>query len=348
MTRQNGEQPTRRLTVAELLAQHGKADVAGGGGRRHRRRAPEDDADAELTTTAPQEIIDRIHAEQPGVDWNSRRSNGHGVDPALDTPTRATPKAAPRSAPPPPPPVAKPAPPVAQPAKPQPPKPAMQPPPMPPQAAAPAAAPQAPRWQRPPERNLHERKAPERKPPDPEMDAIVDRLNGSRQSLAPVPPPPAPRRPLRHAEPMTDEFATVGEETDLAEDLEYEDEYDEYGYDDVDVVEDEDLDEPQLLTHDDDAEAPEEAERTPGQEWLAVGAQLALGVVGGAAVWLLFNWLWNSLPAVALAAALVVTAGLVWIVRNIRKAEDMQSTVLAVLVGLVVTVSPAALLLLSR
>jgi len=44
----------------------------------------------------------------------------------------------------------------------------------------------------------------------------------------------------------------------------------------------------------------------------------------------------------------VVTAGLVWIVRKIRKAEDMQTTLLAVLVGLVVTVSPAMLLLLSR
>lgn len=151
---------------------------------------------------------------------------------------------------------------------------------------------------------------------------------------------------------MTDEFAVV------EEDVEYEDDYlDDYEsfegaeYDDAQYEYDDELaeDEGQLLTHDEPAmDGAEEGERTPGQEWMQVGAQLALGVVGGAGVWLLFNWLWNSLPAIALALALVVTAGLVWIVRNIRKAEDMQSTVLAVLVGLVVTVSPAALLLLSR
>src|SRR5690606_8001219 len=96
------------------------------------------------------------------------------------------------------------------------------------------------------------------------------------------------------------------------------------------------------------ADEDEESEDSPAKQWLIVGVELALGVVGGAAVWLLFNWLWNQLPVVALATALVVTAGLVWIVRKIRKAEDMQTTLLAVLVGLVVTVSPAMLLLLSR
>ena len=79
-----------------------------------------------------------------------------------------------------------------------------------------------------------------------------------------------------------------------------------------------------------------------------MAGQLALGVVGGAAVWLGFNWLWVHLVVAALVAALVVIVGLVWIVRRIRKADDLQTTVLAVLVGLVVTVSPAALLLLGR
>jgi len=97
------------------------------------------------------------------------------------------------------------------------------------------------------------------------------------------------------------------------------------------------------------AEAEAEYDEPPaGKEWLAVAAQLTLGVVGGAGVWLLFNWLWMHIPALALGAALVVVVGLVWIVRKIRKAEDMQTTVLAVLVGVVVTVSPAALLLLGQ
>ncbi|MEV6911050.1 hypothetical protein [Amycolatopsis sp. NPDC051071] len=97
-------------------------------------------------------------------------------------------------------------------------------------------------------------------------------------------------------------------------------------------------------------EAPEEyAENaSPGKQWLALAGQLALGVVGGAGVWLGFNWLWVNLPAAALVAALLVIVALVWIVRKIRRADDLQTTVLAVLVGLVVTVSPAALLLVAR
>ena len=79
-----------------------------------------------------------------------------------------------------------------------------------------------------------------------------------------------------------------------------------------------------------------------------MGGQLALGVIGGAAIWLGFNWLWGFMPAAALVVALAVIVGLVLIVRKIRRAEDLQTTFLAVLVGLVVTVSPAALLLLNK
>ncbi|MFI6024044.1 hypothetical protein [Amycolatopsis magusensis] len=89
-------------------------------------------------------------------------------------------------------------------------------------------------------------------------------------------------------------------------------------------------------------------EASPGKQWLVMGAQLGLGVIGGAGVWLGFNWLWDRLPGAALIAALVVIVALVWIVWKIRRATDPQTTVLAVLVGLVVTVSPAALLLLSK
>jgi hypothetical protein len=97
-----------------------------------------------------------------------------------------------------------------------------------------------------------------------------------------------------------------------------------------------------------DLEDDEDRERSPVREWLVMLGQLALGVIGGAGVWLGFNWLWGFLPAAALGAAVVVIVVLVLIVRKIRRAEDLQTTVLAVLVGLVVTVSPAALLLLNR
>jgi hypothetical protein len=121
-----------------------------------------------------------------------------------------------------------------------------------------------------------------------------------------------------------------------------------YDYDDDPVDEyDDDLDE-DVVEDDLDEDAESRVQESPAKQWLMLGAQLALGVVGGAAVWLGFNWLWVQLPAAALIAALLVVAGLVWIVRKIRRAEDLQTTVLAVLVGLVVTVSPAALLLVSR
>lgn len=99
---------------------------------------------------------------------------------------------------------------------------------------------------------------------------------------------------------------------------------------------------------DEDEPRKPEREASPAKQWLSMAVQLALGVIGGAAVWLGFNWLWGQLPAGALVAALVVIVALVWIVRKIRRADDIQTMVLAVLVGLVVTVSPAALLLLSR
>jgi hypothetical protein len=160
-------------------------------------------------------------------------------------------------------------------------------------------------------------------------------------------PPPMPFAPGDRAartpipddlEPYEREFAEPGYPAD-GPDFEQDD----YGYEQADGYEDDEYDE----------EAPGPAaepvaEGSPGKQWLALAGQLALGVVGGAAVWLGFNWLWVNIPAAALIAALLVVVALVWIVRKIRRAEDLQTTVLAVLVGLVVTVSPAALLLVGR
>ncbi|MGH4012031.1 MAG: hypothetical protein ACRDTH_28380 [Pseudonocardiaceae bacterium] len=84
---------------------------------------------------------------------------------------------------------------------------------------------------------------------------------------------------------------------------------------------------------------------SPVRDWAVMVAQIGIGVVGGAALWLICEWLWQRMPVVALVVALVVITGLVWVVRRVRRAEDLQTTVIAVLVGLFVTVSPAALLL---
>ncbi len=90
------------------------------------------------------------------------------------------------------------------------------------------------------------------------------------------------------------------------------------------------------------------AEASPGQAWAAVVAQWIVGAIGGAALWVGFRFLWRELPVVALAAAVLVTVGLVLVVRALLRNNDMRTTVFAVLVGLLLTVSPAILVLLGR
>ncbi|MBV9315267.1 MAG: hypothetical protein JO100_16385 [Pseudonocardia sp.] len=82
--------------------------------------------------------------------------------------------------------------------------------------------------------------------------------------------------------------------------------------------------------------------------WAGLIAQWLLGAVGGAALWVGFRYLWLHYPVAALIAAVLATAGLVLLVRAIRRSDDVQTTMLAVLVGLVVTISPAVLLLAVR
>ncbi|HWM58206.1 MAG TPA: hypothetical protein VNO83_10240, partial [Pseudonocardia sp.] len=122
------------------------------------------------------------------------------------------------------------------------------------------------------------------------------------------------------------------------------------GLDDLDQA---DLD----LAHDDPADqeprrrlgrmAAEAASGTAAA-WAIVLAQWLGGAVGGAALWIAFRFLWRSLPVVALAAAVLLTVGLVLLVRALLRTDGPRTTVLAVLVGLLITVSPAILVLLDR
>jgi hypothetical protein len=133
-----------------------------------------------------------------------------------------------------------------------------------------------------------------------------------------------------------------GESTQYVEGLEREDDYEDSRRS-IRSIEDE-----RPIGGDDFDDEDDDKPSSPVKEWLSMAGQLAIGVVGGAALWLGFNWLWGQLPAAALVVALVVIVGLVWVVRKIRRADDLQTTILTVLVGLVVTVSPAAMLLLNR
>jgi hypothetical protein len=85
-----------------------------------------------------------------------------------------------------------------------------------------------------------------------------------------------------------------------------------------------------------------------GQAWAAVLAQWIAGAVGGALLWVGFRYLWRHLPVVALAAAVVATVGLVVVVRMLLQNDDRRTTIFAVLVGLLLTISPAVLVLFGR
>jgi hypothetical protein len=89
-------------------------------------------------------------------------------------------------------------------------------------------------------------------------------------------------------------------------------------------------------------------DRSGLKAWAILIGQGLGGAIGGAVLWVGFRYLWLNLPVVALAAAVVATVGLVFVVRTIRGSEDLQTTMLAVLVGLIVTISPAVLLLAVR
>ncbi|WP_434452529.1 hypothetical protein [Lentzea sp. E54] len=126
------------------------------------------------------------------------------------------------------------------------------------------------------------------------------------------------------------EYAAYRAEDDYLADNDEEDDEGPAGLDDADEAEE---------------DPDDESQRSPGKEWLVMIGQLAVGVLGGAGLWLAFNFLWRTQAVAALVVALAVTVGLVLLVRKIRRADDLQTTLLAILVGLIVTVSPAAMLL---
>ncbi len=191
-------------------------------------------------------------------------------------------------------------------------------------------------------------------PPEPtteELPRVPGRIpvDGSMTGRRPVPGADSRTRIQPAYPPPHDPYADVPDE-DQYPGADSDDRYDSAEYEnlvDEDVREDRDYDRDLDELEDDDLDDDDRV-RSPAKEWAIMGGQLALGVIGGAAIWLGFNWLWGFMPAAALVAALAVIVGLVLIVRKIRRAEDLQTTFLAVLVGLVVTVSPAALLLLDK
>ncbi|NLG56380.1 MAG: hypothetical protein GX542_12180 [Rhodococcus sp.] len=107
--------------------------------------------------------------------------------------------------------------------------------------------------------------------------------------------------------------------------------------------------EDQIDLDDDVEESDDDTEREPDatREWLVLGGQGLAAVVAGALMFKGFEKLWDSLPWVALILAVLVITGLVAMVRILRRTEDMVSFVIAVIVGMVVTLGPLAFMLAS-
>ncbi|MER7081429.1 hypothetical protein ABT308_25055, partial [Saccharopolyspora kobensis] len=193
-------------------------------------------------------------------------------------------------------------------------------------ADAPPVPPTAPK-QTPPE-GLTEQlpRVPAAAPPDVESGTEV-------LAVPAAPPEPVEDEPKRADDDPYDFDSYEEPEPEYAEEDDYDPELP-AGMDADDYREDEPEEEP---------EPP-----SPAKEWGTLALQGVAGLVGGGAVWFGFRWLWGFHALAALAAALLFTGLLVLIAWKFLRNNDLQTILLAVLVGLFCTVSPAALLLISH
>ncbi|MBD0322275.1 MAG: hypothetical protein ICV72_02670 [Aldersonia sp.] len=89
----------------------------------------------------------------------------------------------------------------------------------------------------------------------------------------------------------------------------------------------------------------EGTEPSPARQWLALAGEAGVALVAGALLFKGFERLWDMLPWVALVLAVLVILSLVALVRVVRKTDDILSIVIAIVVGLFVTIGPLAFLL---
>ncbi len=81
------------------------------------------------------------------------------------------------------------------------------------------------------------------------------------------------------------------------------------------------------------------------RQWMILGGQSTGAAVAGMLLFKGFERMWEMLPWVALCLAMIVILGLVALVRILRRTDDILSTVIAVVVGIFVTLGPLAFLL---
>jgi F0F1-type ATP synthase assembly protein I len=90
-----------------------------------------------------------------------------------------------------------------------------------------------------------------------------------------------------------------------------------------------------------------EQESSAAREWAVLAGQGVIAVIAGALLFKGFEKLWDVFPWVALILALLVIVGLVAMVRILRRTDDITSFVIAVVVGMIVTLGPLAFMLAS-
>ncbi|MGV0836647.1 FUSC family protein [Mycolicibacterium thermoresistibile] len=96
-------------------------------------------------------------------------------------------------------------------------------------------------------------------------------------------------------------------------------------------------------TDDEDVEVVEESRMSAVLRGVLVVGQCLLAVAFGAGMFLAFDQLWQWNSVVTLVLSMLVILGLVAGVRVVRKTEDITSTMIAVVVGALVTFGPLAL-----
>ena len=95
-------------------------------------------------------------------------------------------------------------------------------------------------------------------------------------------------------------------------------------------------------TDDDGAVREPAAKNSAVKQWLSLIGQGVVAIVVGALLFKGFERLWDVLPWVALILAVLVIVGLVAVVRILRRTDDMFSMVIAIVVGVFVTLGPLA------
>ncbi|ORM32865.1 hypothetical protein [Williamsia sp. 1135] len=97
----------------------------------------------------------------------------------------------------------------------------------------------------------------------------------------------------------------------------------------------------------DEAAPAESTDKSPSVQWLLLIGQVLAGLAVGVALFWGFTELWRWNVYFALILAVAVIFGLVTLVHVVRRSQDLISTLLALGVGLLVTIGPLVLLLVA-